>query len=178
MFDSTSENEVFMAENLKNSTSQISEEKIEEIVKSVVKNHNENGGSTVNKKAENLIGEKLFAVSVFQLRTFVLQEREISQELVYRFVKQNLDLLVYDFCVIGTWFDKLGNASILDVSIMLSSKNLAIELGEKFNQIAIYDLHAKKEIRLNSKISSENEDDISDKEILDFVIEKQLEEEK
>ena len=154
--------------------SEFSDEQIEKIVETILADHECDGGATVNAAGENLSGKKFYAVAVFQHRSRNVQRRSLTEKIVRRFVENNLDLLAVKGCVIGSWYDYDGNVSILDVSLLLMNKSLAIKLGKDFNQIAIYDLHRKKEINLGGSGSLlEDKRNLSDKEIIQIVIEAQ-----
>jgi hypothetical protein len=48
----------------------------------------------------------------------------------------------------GAWLDDTSNLVYLDVSINTKSKEKALELGHKHNQLAIFDLNNFETIRL------------------------------
>ncbi len=159
-----------MKENIDNLLeTDLTNEKIEAIVKKIVKTHRKNNGSTVNTKAESLSGKRFFVVSVFNRRTLFIQRSELLEEDVRRFIENNKDLLSYKQCVIGTW--GTGDFIVLDVCILIENRKRAIKLGNEFNQMAIFDLNREEEIALEGNgMLPKDKQSFSDKEILSFVI--------
>lgn len=50
---------------------------------------------------------------------------------------------------VGTWFNREEKYVYLDAITVVADKNHAIKLGEKYKQLAIYDIAEKKEIFLS-----------------------------
>ena len=128
-------------------------EKVKAIVKKIVRLHRKNGGATINLKSENLLGKRLYAVAIFSKRKLripdnMLTEQCLPDEIVELFVKRNLDLLSDSLCAVGTWNNQKAFAHLLEISIVLADKDLAIEIGKAYNQISIYDLYRKEEIKI------------------------------
>lgn len=161
-----------MSENFENLPDEkFSDGTIEKIVGTIIENHSLNGGATVNRKGENLIGQKFFAVVVFN-RSLEFSKRELPKEIVRRFVEFNADLLENSVCAVGTWFDESRKISLLEISLLIADEERAVRIGKMFNQIAIYDLEKRKEINLGGNgILPEDKQNLTDKEILQFIIE-------
>ena len=128
------------------------QEKIDLIVERIIKLHRKNGGATVNLKAQNLVGRKLYAVVIFERKIRLpddnVKKRVLPKEILGLFVKRNIDLLSDSLCVVGTWHNEETKAHFLEISIVLEDKKLAIEIGKAYNQISIYDLYNQSEIKL------------------------------
>jgi hypothetical protein len=99
-------------------------------------------GSTVSLADGDLLGRKLFVVSIYPERSVELVTSPSWQN-IFAFASLNLDLLVKPGHAFGSWLD-LSHA--LDVVVCLSDLRTALELGRIFNQTAIYDLAAAQEI--------------------------------
>ncbi len=152
-------------------TTELSPEKIEIIVKKIIALHWQNEGATVNAKAENLLGQRLFAVGVFTEASRSFKARDLPEQIVRNFVKINAKLLEHSFCAVGTWFEVVDeDRSYLDVCIVTANEKIAVELGNEFNQKAIFDLECEKTIWLGGDGTTPDEKrDFSDTEILEFV---------
>ena len=87
-----------------------------------------------------MVGQNLYAVSLYPERSLVLPGRLIDQGVLRRFIKDNQDLLTDPRNSIGIWYSESLDAVYLDVSATLPNKSEAISLGEWYNQEAIYDL--------------------------------------
>jgi len=114
--------------------------------------HNRANGSTVSLVHGNMVGWKLFSVSVYPSRSITLWERPSWEEL-FDYVKANLDLILRPGHALGTWFNDYKLVHCLDVVVLVRDRNEAMELGFRFNQVAIFDLEARREIsiRLSSQ---------------------------
>jgi hypothetical protein len=111
-----------------------------------------NGGSTWNLVEGDLAGRPFFAVSVFPERSEIVQLNRVYDEPpldlavpIEEFIRRNKALLVEDASLsIGTW-DHEGKV-YLDLSITVSDRETALQLGQRFGQLAIYDLSNGEEI--------------------------------
>lgn len=128
---------------------ELSTQEIDAIVTKVVKLHEQEAGSTVNRKAESLLGQRFFAVSLFPERSLILPERQLLEQDVRDFVRGNADLLKLSNCAVGTWYDADENESYLDISVIVASRKKAVELGNEYNQRAVFDLNKKQIIELS-----------------------------
>lgn len=72
----------------------------------------------------------------------------ITEADIKNFKKANKKELKAKDCYMGAWLDDTSNLVYLDVSINTKSKEKAIELGYKHNQLAIFDLNNFETIRL------------------------------
>ena len=114
--------------------------------------HDRTNGSTVSLVHGSMVGVKLFSVSVYPSRSITLWERP-SREDLFDYVKSNLDPLLMPGHALGTWFNDYKLVHCLDVVVLVRDRNEAMELGFRFNQVAIFDLEARREIsiRLSSQ---------------------------
>lgn len=107
--------------------------------------HASANGSTVSLEHGNLVGRKLFSVSVYPKRSIELTTPPTWAD-IFAFVLLNLDLLLKPGHAFGSWLNRSWNTHVLDVVICVSDRRIAIELGQLFNQTSIYDLATQKEI--------------------------------
>jgi hypothetical protein len=92
-----------------------------------------------------MAGKKLFAVSIYPARKIELWTRPSWQEF-FEFAKANLDLLLKPDHALGTWFDDYELIHCLDVVVLVRDLDDAVELGLRSDQVAIFDLEARREI--------------------------------
>jgi hypothetical protein len=107
--------------------------------------HNRTNGSTASFSRGDMKDEKLFVVSIYPDRTEKFVERPTWQEL-FEFAKANLYLLSKPDHALGTWFNDYDLVHIVDVVICIPDRDVALELGRRFNQLAIFDLESRREI--------------------------------
>jgi hypothetical protein len=119
---------------------------VEEAATQIERLHGENGGATFSLYFENVVGQELFAVSLYPERSVQVRGRLIPARRLRSFLAQNQDLLRDPRIAIGTWYNEDDDTTYLDVTAMLSEREQAISLGQQYNQIAIYDLLRDEEI--------------------------------
>lgn len=108
--------------------------------------HKKAGGGTFDMNGNDLSGQPLFAVTLYPERTAILK-RPLTVEDIEKFIAANTDLLSDARNKVGTWLDTETGENVLDVVVAVPDRRLAIELGKKYNQRAIYDLGKMEEIR-------------------------------
>lgn len=122
----------------------------------IVKKIKEGGGETINlKTGESLTGKKLYAVSPYSERSFIFKPGEkhgglvanIDGKTIYEFAQRNADLLNKPNHALGFWFDKESGNWYFDVVVAPKSKKVAVGIGKKENQKAIFDLKKFEEIQ-------------------------------
>jgi len=111
----------------------------------IVKAINENGGITYNAKGGNLGGKKVYSVAIYPERSQTFKG-EVTKNDIIKYVYDNIDLLGKKGHSLGGWYDTESKQLWLDVAGTVKDKNLAIKLGKKFNQKAIFDLNKFEEI--------------------------------
>jgi hypothetical protein len=116
------------------------------IAETIVSTHKTAGGGTFDIHGHDLSGQPLYAVPLYPERTAILH-RELTVEDIENFIDANADLLADARNKIGTWLDSETGEHVLDVVVAIPNRRLAIELGTKYNQKAIYDLGKMEEIR-------------------------------
>lgn len=88
-------------------------------------------------------------------RTLKLSDRDLrgpgAQGIISDYARKNSDLLGQSGAHIGVWRDKVTGMTHLDVSRNISRQREAIRTGRSSNQIAIYDVRRKREIRTGGK---------------------------
>jgi hypothetical protein len=102
----------------------------------------------------NTEDEKLFTVSIYPDRAKEFWERPSWQEL-FEFAKANVDLLSKPGHALSTWFSDWDLVHVADVVICIPDRDVALELGRRFDQLAILDLEARREIPI-SRASQES----------------------
>jgi hypothetical protein len=110
--------------------------------------HRLNGGSTFNLYFGDLAGQRLYAVSIYPERGRRTAGDDIDPRIVRAFILGNLDLLNDPRNSVGTWLNRANGLTYLDVSATLPDREQAVELGERYNQIAIFDLERLEEVAI------------------------------
>jgi hypothetical protein len=113
---------------------------VDDVIGAIATIHAAADGCTFNLYFGNLTGTALYAVSVFPERGRVVPGRDLSPDIVRRFVLDNRELLAYPRNNVGTLYTEDDGLSFLDVSTALPGRGEAVRLGERYNQIAVYDL--------------------------------------
>jgi hypothetical protein len=121
-------------------------------VQTTIELHSGSNGATVSLSKGNMVGRKLFAVSIYPERAIELTARPSWRQL-FVFVLANLDLLLKPGRALGTWFDDLQGVHVLDVVICLSDRDTALALGLRSHQRSIFDLAASRAIRIGEPVS-------------------------
>lgn len=109
--------------------------------------HNRTNGSTVSLIHGSMVGQKLYSVSIYPSRSITLWEPP-TRENFFEYAKANLDPLLRPSHALGSWFNGWDLVHCLDVVVLVSDLNAAFELGRLHNQIAIFDLEARREISI------------------------------
>lgn len=107
--------------------------------------HRANGGSTFNLYFGDLAGEELYAVSLYP-ELSVLIEGHPTLEDLHQFIVDNYTLLRDPRVSVGTWYNSENGITYLDVSATIPDRELAIALGQEYNQLAIFSLATFEEI--------------------------------
>jgi hypothetical protein len=119
--------------------------------------HSRTNGSTTSLIHGNMVGFKLYSVSIYPSRSITLWERP-TQKTLFDYAKANFDLLLRPDHALGTWFNDRDLLHCLDVVVLIRDRNVALEIGHRFGQLAIYDLEARREISV-SCLSQESAED-------------------
>jgi hypothetical protein len=109
--------------------------------------HASAGGSTVSLTDGDLLGRKLFAVSIYPERSVELITPPTWQN-IFAFALLNLDLLTKPRHAFGSW---INLSHVLDVVICLPRVRTALELGRIFNERSIYDLETAQETMVGTE---------------------------
>jgi len=110
--------------------------------------HNRSNGATVSLHDGNMEDKKLFTVSIYPEHAQEFWERPTWQEL-FDFAKARLDLLSKADHALGIWFNDYELIHVIDVVICIPDCELALELGRRFDQVAIFDLETRREIPIS-----------------------------
>ncbi len=106
-----------------------------------------NGGATWDIRGNKPVKEG-FAVGAHPDRTEIISGREVTQDDVRRYIERNYDLLTKQNKYVSTWVDPQSGATYLDVATVLDRKG-AVELARRNGELAIFDIGAGREIRLD-----------------------------
>lgn len=101
--------------------------------------HNEKGGSTFSPRFGQVSETNKFSVSEFPGREVKVPGKTITEQQVREFIAANRDVLDQSNTNLGSWYNPADGTTYLDVSRMVDSLDEAIALGQKHNQLAIYD---------------------------------------
>jgi hypothetical protein len=107
--------------------------------------HRKTGGSTVSIFDGNLVGKKLYALSIFPGRTVELLGPPTRRQL-FVFALENSEHLLRKNCALGTWYHRSRRVHVLDVVVCISNLPAALELAKCFDQESIYSLEQRQEI--------------------------------
>jgi hypothetical protein len=107
--------------------------------------HSKTHGSTVSLFHGNMVGQKLFSVSIYPARTIKLWAPPRWQQL-FAFALANTDLLLKPIHALGTWTNDWTGEHILDVVVLSSDRDEALALALHYGQAAAYDLELRREI--------------------------------
>lgn len=114
-------------------------------VEIAVESHARTGGVTVSLSEGNLASRNRFAVAVYPERTIELSSPPTRDQLE-TYVIANLDLLLRPGHALGTWFDEQRGVHTIDVVVCPFDRDVAIGLGARSRQWAIYDLAVGRDI--------------------------------
>lgn len=106
-------------------------------------------GSTVSLQDGNMLGQPLYAVSIYPERSVELPRPPTRQDFLV-FVLRNLDVLLKPHHAFGTWVNKYTQCHVLDVVACVRDRCTALELGQKFHQLAVFDLANLTEIAIDN----------------------------
>lgn len=102
--------------------------------------HSKTNGSTISLIHGNLAGERLFSVSIYPGHTAELRTPPTWQQF-FSFALKNADLLLKPAHALGSWLDDdWTHKHVLDVVVVLSDREEALDLGARFDQRSIYSL--------------------------------------
>jgi hypothetical protein len=119
---------------------------VEKAVAQIERLHRESGGATFSLYFKDVVGQELFAVSLYPERSVQVRGRFVPARRLQAFLMQNQDLLRDPRNTVGTWYNEDDDTTYLDVTATLPDREQAITLGRQYNQIAVYDLLHEEEI--------------------------------
>lgn len=112
----------------------------QDVISEVERLHSQDKGATFSLYFGNMARQNLYAISVYPERTEITEGSVIDAVTISGFIHRNQDLLSHPLASVGTWYDEQDDITYLDVTILLRNKYEAIELGTRYNQIAVYEL--------------------------------------
>jgi len=104
------------------------------------------GGSSVSLIYGDMAGKPYYSVSIFPECGLSIPGKEIDEEGLQSYIREHMDLLNRRNIVIGTWYNERDGRTYIDISAIISDENFAIELGKRYNQIAIFNLEDAREV--------------------------------
>jgi hypothetical protein len=120
---------------------------VAEAAEAIVVLHDADGGATFSLHHGNLVGQKLFALSIYPERSEQFIGRSIPRDLLVAFVGRNLDLLADPRVSVGTWSNDEDGHTYLDIVVAVPSRQRAIALAKRYNQVGAYDLERRSFIK-------------------------------
>ena len=128
------------------------------VTSTIVKTHNEKGGSTINLETGKPVTEG-FAVAISKDYEAIIPGEKLTAEQLDEYKAKHADVLAADNRrTVGTWVDS-GN-TYLDISTVVSTQAEAEELGRANKQLAIFNLGTFETIPIESKEKVDQEDKI------------------
>lgn len=103
-------------------------------------------GATFSPRFGDMRGQALYAVSIYPERSRKSIGSTVSPRILGLFIEDNEDLLRDPRCSVGLWYNADEDVTYRDITVTLPSREEAIELASKYDQIAIFDLSALTEI--------------------------------
>lgn len=123
-----------------------------ETVEGIVSSHAEYGGATFDLRlGKNAANTKGYALSPFPQRTKIIPRKNITEKEIIEFAAINQDLLAKKGFRMGTWYDKATKKSYLDIAVVTKDRDVALALGHKYKQTAIFDLKRMKDIMVGGQ---------------------------
>jgi hypothetical protein len=109
--------------------------------------HSKTHGSTVSLIHGNMVGQKLFSVSIYPERTVELWTPPTWEQFL-SFALANAGLLLKPAHACGSWLNDRSGEHVLDVVVLSSDRDNALALGLRFGQLSIFDLKTRREIAI------------------------------
>lgn len=102
-----------------------------------------NGGATIDKHGENIQKNNGFMVSILGYEYTTKNEQDAQKKVLeyMKIIEKDNNLFV------GVWLE--NNIIYVDLSMWFLEKDVALEIGKKNRQLAIYDLKENKSIYLS-----------------------------
>lgn len=113
---------------------------VKNAVEEILAIHDKTGGATFSLFHGDMTGKPYKSVSIFPDLSFRISGKTIAKEDLLAFIKNHEGLLRNQKVVIGTWYNPDLDRTYLDFSVIIQDLDKAKELGQKYNQIGIFDL--------------------------------------
>lgn len=110
--------------------------------------HSRTNGSTTSLLCGNVVGQKLFAVSIYPERTIELWTPPAWQQF-FSFALANADLLLKPAHALGSWFNDWNLEHVIDVVVLTSDRDAALALGLGAGQLSAFNLETRREIPIS-----------------------------
>jgi len=109
----------------------------------------QNGGCTYNPSTDTFLsGEPFYAVAMYPECEQILTLKDFTPDSIYQYAENHKDILKHTPNSIGTWIDEATDKVYLDISRVVSDKDIAIAIAKRTHQIAIFNLKTLEEVRL------------------------------
>ncbi len=121
---------------------------VEDAAQHIERLHLQRNGATYSLFFGDMFGQELFAVSLYPEPETALRlaGENVPARVFEVFIQANRTLLSDPRLCVGTWYLEEEDTTFLDIVAVLPDREAAIELGQQFNQIAVFDLFAGVEI--------------------------------
>lgn len=115
------------------------------VVDGALASHEQWDGSTMHFRWGDLSGTPLYVVSLFPDLGIIKSGKEITEEELTAFIKNNYELFKDPRVCLGTWFNGQDGNTYIDINVVLADLDRALELGKEYNQIAVFNLETFEE---------------------------------
>jgi hypothetical protein len=114
--------------------------------------HSKTQGSTVSLIHGNMVGQKLYSVSIYPEHTIEVWPPP-SWDQFLTFAMANAELLLKPAHALGTWFNDWKLEHVLDVVVLTPDRDAALALGFGAGQLSIFSLETRRVIAVPSPSS-------------------------
>jgi hypothetical protein len=119
-----------------------------QIAEDIARVTQEAGGASYNlAQGKNLAKTPGFAVAI-KPEAGVILDRPATAQDISEFIAKNQDALDNKAANVGTWFDASTGKTHLDISVVTETRDQALQLGQEYRQLAVFDLERMEDIRV------------------------------
>ena len=117
----------------------------DESASSIVKTHNKEGGSSYTSQGKIVDG---YAVGTQEGTGKVVEGKEVTEQDIKDFARENEQELKDPNKFIGTWYNKADGNTHIDISTVVKTEEDAQNLGRANKQLAVFDIKNQEEIKV------------------------------
>lgn len=118
----------------------------EQMVQQILARLESETGATFHPHFGEVSGQRLWAVAPYLERSRKTRDKARLPTRIRRFIEENEDLLDDPKHSLGVWYNTENGTYYLDIVVTVPDREEAVLMGQRGNQIAIYDLEAGQEI--------------------------------